>query len=59
MRKLVLGAIALGLGVASVVLAIDAPPPTYTTIDATGQPLKERFNADAGKVRIVALVAPT
>ncbi len=59
MRMLVLGAIALGLGVAGVVLAIDAPPPTYTTIDAAGQPLKGRFNADVGKVRIVALVAPT
>ena len=59
MRKRVLGAVALGLGVAGVVLAIDAPPPTYTTIDATGQPLKGRFNADAGEVRIVALVAPT
>ncbi len=58
MRNRVLGAVALAVSGAGVLLAT-APPPTYTTIDASGQPLKERFNADVGKVRIVALVAPT
>ena len=58
MRKLMLGAAAIGVTVASAVVA-SGPPPTYTTIDAMGQPLKQRFNAEMGKVRIVALVAPT
>ena len=31
----------------------------YTTLDGGAEPLRGRFNADSGKVRVVMLVAPT
>lgn len=41
--------------------AAKEPPavhPTLHTLSATGAELKERFNADAGKVRLVLLLSP-
>ena len=32
---------------------------TYTALDGTAQPLKDAFNADVGKVRLVMYVSPT
>lgn len=34
-------------------------PPGYAPLDRRGEPFKGAFNADAGKIRIVAYVSPT
>jgi hypothetical protein len=31
----------------------------YANLDDSAEPLKARFNADAGRVRVMMLVAPT
>jgi len=49
---------ALGLAVAAATPR-SPDPPTYHSLDRAGEPLKEAFNADAGKVRLLMLVAPT
>ncbi len=36
-----------------------AGAPDYVSLDARGEPLKSAFNADADKVRVLMLVAPT
>jgi hypothetical protein len=36
-----------------------APAGTYEVLDARGEPFSSAFNRDAGKVRVVMLVAPT
>ena len=36
-----------------------AVAPDYISLDARGEPLKSAFNADADKVRLLMLVAPT
>lgn len=36
-----------------------ASPPDYKALDADAEPLRAAFNADAGKVRVLMLVAPT
>ncbi len=40
-------------------LALGAAGPDYTSLDDKAEPLKSAFNADAGKIRVVMLVAPT
>ncbi len=49
-------------------LSLTAPKPAesssagavdYVSLDARGEPLKSAFNADAAKVRLLMLVAPT
>ena len=35
------------------------PASPYETLDADANALRKRFNADAGKVRVVMLVAPS
>jgi hypothetical protein len=35
------------------------PPSPYQVLGATAAPLRAAFNANAGKVRVVMLVAPT
>jgi len=35
------------------------PAAPYEVLDADASALRERFNADAGKVRVVMLVAPS
>ncbi len=37
----------------------DAVAPDYVSLDVRGEPLKSAFNADADKVRLLMLVAPT
>ncbi len=52
----------VGLAAAALVLVASAgpsTPPAYERIDRDGEPLRSTFNADAGKVRVVMLVAPT
>ncbi len=39
--------------------SMSAVPPDYVSLDARGEPLKSAFNADADKVRLLMLVAPT
>ena len=46
--------IAVGLGV-----GLAAPPGDYASLDERGDPFRTQFNADAGKVRVLMLVAPT
>lgn len=36
-----------------------AVAPDYVSLDVRGEPLKSAFNADADKVRLLMLVAPT
>ena len=38
---------------------ISSTSPSHITLDRNAEPLKSSFNADAGKIRIVMLVAPT
>jgi len=47
--------------VASTLVAVAACARTqpYATLDDAAEPLKARFNADAGHVRVMMLVAPT
>ena len=40
-------------------LALGAAGPDYTSLDDKAEPLKSAFNSDAGKIRVVMLVAPT
>ena len=53
----------VGLGmlpiVVGVTLGLAASPASYTSLDERGDPLRETFNADVGKVRVLMLVAPT
>ena len=51
-RASIMGALPL-----AVVLALG--PADYERIGPDAEPLKSAFNADAGKVRILMLVAPT
>ncbi|MCZ6477123.1 MAG: hypothetical protein O6851_02260 [Gemmatimonadetes bacterium] len=37
----------------------DLVAPDYVSLDVRGEPLKSAFNADADKVRLLMLVAPT
>ena len=50
------GAVALAIATGA---WLSTPPATYTKLDGAGEPLKEAFNRDSGKVRVLALVAPT
>ncbi len=34
-------------------------PTSYERLDGSSEPLRAAFNADAGKVRVLMLVAPT
>ncbi len=34
-------------------------PTSYERLDGSAEPLRAAFNADAGKVRVLMLVAPT
>ncbi|MEN8376655.1 MAG: hypothetical protein ABFS34_14510 [Gemmatimonadota bacterium] len=55
MKSVVLaGTIAL-----AAVAAINPASSEYDVLDEHAEPLRSTFNADSGKVRIVALVAPT
>jgi hypothetical protein len=36
-----------------------APEQPFVTLDAASEPLRSRFNAARGKVRVVMLVSPT
>ena len=48
------------LGFAAAAATPQSPtPPDYHSLDRAGEPLREAFNADAGKVRVLMLVAPT
>ena len=58
MRYRLLVVAALGLTVAAATPRSPSPP-TYHSLDRAGEPLREAFNADAGKVRVLMLVAPT
>jgi hypothetical protein len=41
-------------------LARCAPPPTpYASLDRDLAPLRAQFNADAGRTRVLMLIAPT
>lgn len=51
--------LALPLVFAAALAAAPFSASEYVTLDDEAQPLRERFNAAAGKVRIVAYVAPT
>ena len=47
-------------GVAAVPACKSAPPPAaHVTIGDGAEPLRARFNQDAGQVRVVMIVAPT
>ena len=51
-----------GLIAAGLLLALKlgaGPGGTYITLDGAAQPLKNAFNADAGKVRLLMYVSPT
>jgi hypothetical protein len=39
--------------------APSGPPSPYRVITADGEPFRTMFNANAGKVRVVMLVAPS
>ena len=52
-----LGLIPVGLLLALKVGAV--PGGTYVALDSAAQPLKDAFNADAGKVRLLMYVSPT
>jgi hypothetical protein len=41
------------------IAAACAPTQPYAKIDESAEPLRARFNADAGRVRVMMLVAPT
>ncbi len=58
MRYKLLMVAALGLALAAATHR-SRNPPTYRSLDRAGEPLREAFNADAGKVRVLMLVAPT
>ena len=58
MRYKLLVVAALGLALAAATHR-SPNPPTYRSLDRAGEPLREAFNADAGKVRVLMLVAPT
>ncbi len=40
-------------------LGLTSSAPGYTALDEDGDPLRAAFNQDAGKVRVLVLVAPT
>jgi hypothetical protein len=44
---------------ALLVAAACARTQPYATLDDAAEPLRTRFNADAGRVRVMMLVAPT
>jgi hypothetical protein len=58
MRKALLGIAAVGLAAASSAW-LSTGGANYTKLDRAGEPLRETFNADLGKVRVLMLVAPT
>lgn len=58
MRRAYFGVAAIAL-VGAVGARTHSPAATYTTLDQQAEPLKSAFNADAGKVRVLMLVAPT
>jgi hypothetical protein len=47
------------LALIAVVLLSACGPQRYEKLTETAEPLRARFNADAGHVRVVMLVAPT
>lgn len=60
MDKLLTGtAVALTLWVAGAGVTPAGQDAEYTRLDRQGQPLRAAFNAAAGKVRVLMLVAPT
>jgi hypothetical protein len=58
MRKPFGGIVAVGLAAATSA-GLSTPGSSYTKLDRAGEPLRETFNADVGKVRVLMLVAPT
>ena len=58
MKRLSLSAIVATLALASS-CRIQGKQQPFTVMDGNGEVLRAAFNADVGKVRIVALVAPT
>jgi len=44
---------------AALAFAAACGPRPYTSLAETAEPLRSQFNRDAGRVRIVMLVAPT
>ena len=58
MRKRYLALAALPILAASTVMR-STPEASYRPMDRDAEPLKATFNADAGKVRVLMLVAPT
>jgi hypothetical protein len=49
----------LRLAALLVALVSGCGPRPYTTLSEFAEPLRSQFNRDAGRVRIVMLVAPT
>jgi hypothetical protein len=58
MRKAFVGIAVVGLAAAASA-GLSTPGSSYTKLDRAGEPLRETFNADLGKVRVLMLVAPT
>lgn len=58
MRTTLFAAAGLGLAAGAALLGGGAQD-GYVTLDASAQPLIERFNADVDRTRILMLVAPT
>jgi hypothetical protein len=49
----------LAFGGALALLGAVRAPADYRLLDSDAEPLRTAFNTDAGKVRVLALVAPT
>ena len=62
MRRIHISAVVAALAVAVALASacrIQGKQQPFTVLDGKGEALRAAFNADAGKVRLVALVAPT